>query len=79
MGALAIGLTRWPRYAVAGVIRVYQLATSPFPSPCRYAPTCSMYAREAVDRYGVLKGCWLGLRRVLRCHAFAAGGVDPVP
>jgi putative membrane protein insertion efficiency factor len=59
-------------------IRLYQIAASPFPSPCRFSPTCSMYTLEAVDRYGVIKGCWYGLRRILRCHPFSAGGYDPV-
>ena len=68
-----------PRRSVAGLIRVYQVAASPFPSPCRYHPTCSMYTLEAVRRYGALKGVWLGCRRILRCHPFAQGGVDPVP
>ncbi|MDH3455798.1 MAG: membrane protein insertion efficiency factor YidD [Gemmatimonadota bacterium] len=79
MGALAFRLTLWPRAAVAALIRVYQLVSSPFPSPCRYTPTCSAYALEAVSRYGALKGCWLGFRRILRCHPFRDGGADPVP
>ncbi|NIM48910.1 MAG: membrane protein insertion efficiency factor YidD [Gemmatimonadales bacterium] len=70
---------RWPRYAVTTLIRVYQVAASPLPSPCRFAPTCSTYALEAVRRYGVLRGCWLGARRILRCHPFHPGGFDPVP
>lgn len=68
-----------PRRAVAAGIRAYQVAASPFPSPCRYQPTCSMYTLEAVRRYGAVKGSWLGLRRILRCHPFHAGGYDPVP
>ncbi len=79
MGALAYRLTAWPKAVVGFLIRVYQIAASPFPSPCRYHPTCSMYALEAVRRYGVLKGCWLGARRILRCHPFRPGGFDPVP
>jgi hypothetical protein len=73
----AIGL--WPRRLVAGLIRAYQIAASPFPSPCRFTPTCSSYALEAVRRYGALRGGWLGLRRILRCHPFGRSGLDPVP
>lgn len=79
MGAFAYRLTSWPRAVVAVLIRVYQVAASPFPSPCRYHPTCSMYTLEAVQKYGVLRGCWLGTRRILRCHPFRPGGFDPVP
>ncbi|MEE8193537.1 MAG: membrane protein insertion efficiency factor YidD [Gemmatimonadales bacterium] len=79
MGALAVGLTRWPRNAVTVLIRAYQVAASPFPSPCRFAPTCSTYALEAVRRYGALKGSWLGVKRILKCHPFHPGGPDPVP
>ena len=73
------GVVCLPRLAVAGLIRVYQLLSSPFPSPCRHSPSCSMYTLEAVRRYGALKGSWLGLRRIARCHPFSAGGYDPVP
>lgn len=79
MGPRAHRLMRLPRMAVAGLIRAYQVAASPFPSPCRYAPTCSAYTLEAVRRYGVLRGMWLGARRIARCHPFHDGGVDPVP
>lgn len=79
MAVLGTGLKRWPRRAVAGVIRGYQLVAAPFPSACRYTPSCSMYTLEAVRRYGALRGSWLGIRRILRCHPFHAGGYDPVP
>ncbi len=79
MGAFAVRLTQWPRLFVVGLIRVYQVVASPFPSPCRYSPTCSSYALEAVRRHGALRGSWLGLRRILRCHPFRRGGFDPVP
>jgi len=72
-----IGL--WPRRTVALLIRGYQIARAPFGSPCRYTPTCSSYALEAVGRYGALKGSWLAVRRILRCHPFVRGGYDPVP
>jgi len=64
---------------VIGVIRLYQLAASPFPSPCRYAPSCSAYATDAVNRHGVVRGGWLALRRIGRCHPFGGSGYDPVP
>ncbi|MBE0592446.1 MAG: membrane protein insertion efficiency factor YidD [Gemmatimonadales bacterium] len=79
MAAFASPLTAWPRLAVAALIRGYQILASPFPSPCRFAPTCSTYTLEAVRRYGVVKGGWLGARRILRCHPFHPGGYDPVP
>lgn len=72
-------MTYLPRYLVAGVIRAYQIAASPFPSPCRFHPTCSAYTLEAVRRYGALRGSWLGLKRIVRCHPFHPGGLDPVP
>lgn len=70
---------RLPRRLLMGVVRLYQLLASPFPSPCRYLPSCSAYALEALDRHGALKGSWLATRRILRCHPFARGGMDPVP
>ncbi len=61
-------------------IRVYQYAISPFMAPhCRYHPTCSEYAAEAITRHGVPRGLWLGVKRVARCHPWAEGGYDPVP
>jgi hypothetical protein len=64
---------------VIGLIRFYQLISSPFPSSCRYTPSCSTYALAAVRRYGALKGSWLGLKRLARCHPFGGSGWDPVP
>lgn len=62
------------------VIRFYQRAVSPlFPPRCRYIPTCSEYALEAVEKYGAAKGAFLALKRFLRCHPFHKGGYDPVP
>lgn len=62
------------------LIHGYQRWVSPlFPPCCIYTPTCSQYAVEAVERHGALKGGWLALRRILRCHPFHKGGYDPVP
>lgn len=62
------------------VLRGYQLAISPWlPRSCRFYPSCSQYAMDAVGRFGVRRGGWLALRRLSRCHPFHAGGYDPVP
>jgi putative membrane protein insertion efficiency factor len=62
------------------IIRAYQVLLSPlFPSSCRFAPTCSQYAAEALSRHGVCRGLGLTLRRLVRCHPFHPGGWDPVP
>ena len=61
------------------MLRAYKWAISPlFPPSCRYVPTCSEYAMEAVERYGAVRGMLMALWRVLRCHPFARGGYDPV-
>jgi putative membrane protein insertion efficiency factor len=73
-------MTCWPRRAVLMLIRVYQLALAPLVfTQCRFTPTCSHYTFEAVERYGALKGTWLGLKRIARCHPLCPGGYDPVP
>ena len=79
MGAVALGVSRFPRVWALRLIRLYQIAASPFPSPCRYTPTCSAYALEAVERHGVWRGGWLALRRLARCHPFGKHGYDLVP
>jgi putative membrane protein insertion efficiency factor len=62
------------------LIRSYQVALSPLVPPrCRFYPTCSCYAVEAIERYGVLRGGLMALKRLLRCHPFGRGGYDPVP
>jgi uncharacterized protein len=69
-----------PRQIFLWSIRGYQLIISPMLGPrCRFYPSCSCYAHTAIERFGILQGFWLGLRRLLRCHPFAEGGYDPVP
>ena len=68
------------RKIALGLIRFYKRFISPaLPPSCIYHPTCSEYTYQAVEKYGVLRGGWLGLLRFLRCHPFARGGYDPVP
>jgi putative membrane protein insertion efficiency factor len=68
------------RAAFLAVIRFYRLAISPITPPsCRFSPTCSAYAEEAIQKHGAGKGGWLALRRIFRCHPFGGKGYDPVP
>lgn len=68
------------RALIVGLIGAYQVAISPLlPASCRFVPSCSEYARLAVERHGPWRGGWLALRRLLRCHPFGGHGYDPVP
>lgn len=68
------------RRVLIAIIRAYQYLLSPWwGNHCRFTPTCSHYAVEALERHGVLAGLWLAIKRILRCHPWSAGGYDPVP
>lgn len=68
------------KYLFVGLVRLYQLIISPWmPSRCRYHPTCSQYSIEAFKKHGALKGLWLTIKRIGRCHPWSKGGYDPVP
>ena len=68
------------RKLVMLMIRAYQLAISPMlGAHCRFYPSCSLYTHSAVQRFGVVRGTWIGVRRICRCHPFNDGGYDPVP
>jgi hypothetical protein len=61
------------------VIKIYQKFSKYTPRTCRFNPTCSEYTRQAIEKYGFLKGSWLGIKRISRCHPLNIGGNDPVP
>jgi uncharacterized protein len=63
-----------------GLVRLYQMLISPWlPNACRYSPTCSQYAIEAIQKYGPIKGTWLAMKRIGSCHPWGGSGYDPVP
>ena len=73
-------VVRVPATVMVLLVRGYQVAISPLlPPACRYFPSCSAYAVEALEKHGALRGGWLAARRIMRCHPFAPGGYDPVP
>jgi uncharacterized protein len=75
-----VALSDWPRRLAMLLIRAYQRIVSPvLPPACRFSPSCSQYTLEAIERHGILRGGWLGARRLVRCHPFNPGGFDPVP
>lgn len=68
------------KYLFIALVKFYRAAISPYRRPCcRYYPTCSQYALEALEKYGSIKGGWMAFRRILRCNPFHKGGYDPVP
>lgn len=68
------------KYLFVWAVQAYRLLVSPFLSPsCRFQPTCSQYALDALDKYGVVKACWLTAKRIIRCHPWGGNGYDPVP
>ena len=68
------------KFLALRAIRFYKRFMSPFfPSACRFEPTCSVYTYQAIEKYGVFKGGWMGIKRISRCHPLNPGGYDPVP
>ncbi|MBD5267624.1 MAG: membrane protein insertion efficiency factor YidD [Bacteroides sp.] len=73
-------LSQTPSKLLILLVKFYQGAISPhFPPACRYSPSCSQYAVEALTKHGALKGSWLALKRIMRCHPWGGSGYDPVP
>ena len=80
MKDFASALRRLPATCAVLAIRGYQRFISPaFPPQCRFTPTCSAYALTSIERYGLLRGGWMAIKRVARCHPWNPGGYDPVP
>jgi putative membrane protein insertion efficiency factor len=72
-------LSNFAKFVTLQLLRAYKWAISPLlPPACRYVPTCSEYAMEAVERHGALRGGWMAFTRILRCHPFSRSGYDPV-
>ncbi len=61
------------------IITIYQRISSLTPPVCRFYPSCSEYMKQAIEKYGIFKGCWLGIKRICRCHPGNPGGYDPIP
>ena len=69
----------WPRRLALVVLRIHQRVVSPLmPPACRYHPTCSEYSRQAIERHGLMRGGWLTMKRLVRCHPLVEGGLDPL-
>lgn len=67
------------KFLILDLLKLYKTLVSPFlPPSCRFEPTCSAYAAQAVEKYGAIRGTWMGFKRILRCQPFSKGGFDPV-
>lgn len=67
------------KIVIINILKIYKYFLSPFlPQSCRFYPTCSVYSMEAIEKYGIFKGCYLTARRLIKCHPFHSGGYDPL-